>query len=303
MVTPQGIRAAGVLVDGERIRAIVDVDKISSDIPVQDFGDLAILPGLVDSHVHINEPGRTEWEGFYTATRAAAAGGYTTLVDMPLNCLPATTTVAALEAKRESARARQSRGLGDLGRSRLRIINQHIEQLAAAGVPGFKCFLIYPGIDGFTMVVKQQLAAALPHVADRVAAAGACGTGGADRRGYAGDCEMRTGGSTQTYLQSRPDEAELAGDSVADTALPGVSDFRCTLCICLLRWRLDDLRAARSEGLPDYGGDLSALSAFCGGGRLRMGRRCGSVRRRFVAARIAEILWRALGEGGHRFDR
>ena len=68
---------------------------------LHDCGDAALLPGLVDTHVHINEPGRTEWEGFHTATRAAAAGGYTTLVDMPLNCLPETTTVAALEAKRE----------------------------------------------------------------------------------------------------------------------------------------------------------------------------------------------------------
>ena len=67
------------------------------------FGDRVLLPGLVDSHVHVNEPGRTEWEGFATATRAAAAGGYTTLVDMPLNCLPETTTVAALEAKRDAA--------------------------------------------------------------------------------------------------------------------------------------------------------------------------------------------------------
>ena len=73
-----------------------------------DCGDAALLPGLVDSHVHINEPGRTEWEGFYTATRAAAAGGYTTLVDMPLNCLPETTTVAALDAKREAARGQCS---------------------------------------------------------------------------------------------------------------------------------------------------------------------------------------------------
>ena len=76
------------------------------DREAHDFGDAAILPGLVDSHVHINEPGRTEWEGFGTATRAAAAGGYTLLVDMPLNCLPATTTVAALEAKREAARGK-----------------------------------------------------------------------------------------------------------------------------------------------------------------------------------------------------
>src|SRR5260370_4010484 len=123
-----------------------------------------MLPGLVDSHVHINEPGRTEWEGFRTATRAAAAGGYTFLVDMPLNCLPATTTVAALEAKRKAAsglcRVDWMAWGGVVSGN-----HEHIEGLAAAGVPGFKCFLIHPGIDGFTMVSEPELRAALAHVA------------------------------------------------------------------------------------------------------------------------------------------
>ncbi len=102
VVTPHGIKAAAVLVEDGRILDVVP-DQLPAQISVKDFGEAAILPGLVDSHVHINEPGRTEWEGFRTATRAAAAGGYTLLVDMPLNCLPATTTVAALEAKRRAA--------------------------------------------------------------------------------------------------------------------------------------------------------------------------------------------------------
>src|SRR5947209_18296848 len=104
VVTPEGIRPAAILVEGEQIRDVVAPEQVTRDIDIRAFGHAAILPGLVDTHVHINQPGRTEWEGFYTATRAAAAGGYTTLVDMPLNCLPETTTVAALEAKRESAR-------------------------------------------------------------------------------------------------------------------------------------------------------------------------------------------------------
>ena len=95
------------MVEGERIQSIVPRDQVPAQrYEIQDFGNAAILPGLVDSHVHINEPGRTDWEGFETATRAAAAGGYTMLVDMPLNCLPATTNVAALEAKRAAAQGK-----------------------------------------------------------------------------------------------------------------------------------------------------------------------------------------------------
>src|SRR5947199_10484796 len=164
VVTPQGIREAAVLVEDGRILDVVPPDQLPAQISVKDFGEAAILPGLVDSHVHINEPGRTEWEGFRTATRAAAAGGCTLLVDMPLNCLPATTTVAALEAKRKAADDQcqvEWMAWGGVVSDN----QEHIEDLAAAGVPGFKCFLIHPRIDGFTMVSEQQLRAALPHVA------------------------------------------------------------------------------------------------------------------------------------------
>src|SRR3981081_3695052 len=102
VVLPGKIGAFAVLVEGEKIVKVVPRNEVSDSIPITDFGDSAILPGLVDSHIHINEPGRTEWEGFRTATRAAAAGGYTTLVDMPLNCVPATTSPEALEAKRKA---------------------------------------------------------------------------------------------------------------------------------------------------------------------------------------------------------
>src|SRR5882762_3789562 len=164
VVTPEGVRSAAVLVEGERIRSVVPAEQVPSHAETLNFADAAILPGLVDSHVHINDPGRAEWEGFETATRAAAAGGYTLLVDMPLNCLPATTTVAALEAKRAAANGQCLVDWMPWGG--VVSDNQgHIESLAAAGVPGFKCFLVHPGIDGFTMVNERELRAALPHVA------------------------------------------------------------------------------------------------------------------------------------------
>ena len=106
VATPDGIRPGAVLVRGGKIGGFVPTGQIPANFEVHDFGGSAILPGLVDSHVHINDPGRADWEGFDTATRAAAAGGYTMLVDMPLNCLPATATVAALADKRNAAQGR-----------------------------------------------------------------------------------------------------------------------------------------------------------------------------------------------------
>jgi len=248
VVTPQGIRAACVLVDGERIRAVVDVDKIPSDILVQDFGELAILPGLVDSHVHINEPGRTEWEGFYTATRAAAAGGYTLVLDMPLNCLPATTSVAAMELKRAAARA-GSRVDWALWGGVVSDNRMHIEELAAAGAAGFKCFLIDAGIDGFTMVSETQLRAALPHVVRTglplLVHAELAGPVDRALRGLADEDWRRY----QTYLQSRPDEAEL---EAIDLLLRLCREYRFPLHIVHLATArgLERLREARAEGLP-----------------------------------------------------
>ncbi len=164
VATLGAIRPGAVLVRDGTIASFIAVDQIPTDAKVHDFGESAILPGLVDSHVHINDPGRTEWEGFETATRAAASGGYTMLVDMPLNCLPPTVTVAALAAKRQAAAGRC--WVDWLAWGGVVSDNQgEIEALGAAGVPGFKCFLIHPGIDGFTMVTEAELRAALPHVA------------------------------------------------------------------------------------------------------------------------------------------
>src|SRR5216117_2819518 len=163
VVTPEGILAAAVLVEDGRILDVVPPDQLPAQIYVKDLGAAAILPGLVDSHLHVNEPGRTEWEGFQTATRGAAAGGYTLLVDMPLNCLPATTTVAALQAKRKAAEGQCHVDWMAWG-GVVSDNQEHIRDLASAGVAGFKCFLIHPGIDGFTRVTEPELRAASPHV-------------------------------------------------------------------------------------------------------------------------------------------
>src|SRR5437016_13888578 len=155
VVTPEGTRPAAILVKGDQIQGVVARDEMPAVAERHDFGDAAILPGLVDSHVHINDPGRTHWEGFETATRSAAAGGYTLLVDMPLNCLPATTSTVGLELKRAAARERCRVDWAAWG-GVVHHNQDDIAALAAAGVLGFKGFLVHPGIEGVTMGPVQQ---------------------------------------------------------------------------------------------------------------------------------------------------
>jgi allantoinase len=248
VVTPEGIRPAAILVDGERIQAVVASNQIPSAYQIQDFGEAAILPGLVDSHVHINDPGRAEWEGFETATRAAAAGGYTMLVDMPLNCVPATTTVAALEAKRAAARGKCRVDWAAWG-GVVDDNSNHIEALAAAGVRGFKCFLVNSGIEEFTMVTEQQLRKALPHVARTglPLLVHAELPGPIDRATYA------LGGSDwncySTYLKSRPGDAELNAIRLM-LSLCREYGFRLHIVHLSTSEALEELRAARAAGLP-----------------------------------------------------
>lgn len=248
VVTPREIRPAAILVKSGQIQAVVPAALIPSGSEINDFGDAAILPGLVDSHVHINEPGRTEWEGFYTATRAAAAGGYTLLVDMPLNCLPATTSVAGLEAKRVAAQGKcwvDWAAWGGVVQGNA----SDIAGLANAGALGFKCFLIHPGIDGFGMVTEDDLRAALPHLART-------GLPLLVHAELAGPIDASTARLANTdwrcystYLQSRPDEAELSAIRMM-LALCRDYDFRLHIVHLSSALALPELRAARAEKVP-----------------------------------------------------
>jgi allantoinase len=248
VVTPSGIRSAAVIVEDGRITALSASGEIPSNASVIDCGGYVLLPGLVDAHTHINEPGRTEWEGFEAATRAAAAGGFTTLVDMPLNCLPATTTVAAFEAKRAAANGKCSvdwSAWGGVSEHN----PDHLEPLAAEGVRGFKCFLAEPGIDGFARVDEAELRAAAPHIART-------GLPLLTHAELPGPMELAAAKLAQadwrrysTWLASRPDEAEIEAIRLM-LRLCEEYGFRLHIVHLATAKALPDLCRARAQGLP-----------------------------------------------------
>ncbi|HEY9855455.1 MAG TPA: allantoinase AllB [Stenomitos sp.] len=164
VITPEGERPATVLVRAGRIHAILDPYGAPPEVPVVDLGDLVLMPGVVDTHVHVNEPGRTEWEGFETATRAAAVGGITTLVDMPLNSMPVTTTLQAFEIKRAAAQGKAWIDYGFWGGVVPGNAAQ-LEPMIEAGLMGFKAFLCHSGIDDFPNVSVEDLRESMPILA------------------------------------------------------------------------------------------------------------------------------------------
>ena len=250
VLTPHGIAPAAVIVDHERIVALGGLHEAPVDAELIDFGDLVLLPGLVDSHVHINEPGRAEWEGFETATQAAAAGGVTTLVDMPLNCVPETIDVPALEAKRAAAQGKAWVDWAAWG-GVVRGNAESLPSLVRAGVPGFKCFLIHSGIDGFAWVDETDLRAALEKLRGiglpLLAHAEVAGQVGAATRAL--DRMSADWRKYSTYLRSRPDDAEIEAIALL---IRLAEEFQTPIHIVHLSsaQALPLLRDARERGVP-----------------------------------------------------
>jgi allantoinase len=240
VVLPDGVRPASVVVEAGRIVTVGGYDDGGEDV-----GDAVLMPGVVDTHVHVNEPGRTAWEGWESATRAAAAGGVTTLVEMPLNSIPATVTVDALQAKVASIAGRCSVDVGLWGG----VVpgNQaELRPLWEAGVRGFKCFLAPSGVEEFSHVGEADLRLALPVLAEL----------GAPLLVHAEDPAVLAraaaggdGASYADYLRSRPPEAEV---EAIRTLLGLCREYGTRIHIVHLAASeaLPLLREARAEGLP-----------------------------------------------------
>ncbi|OIJ65184.1 allantoinase AllB [Streptomyces mangrovisoli] len=204
VIAPEGTRAAVVAVSGGTIAAVLPYDTpIPAGARLVDLGEDVLLPGLVDTHVHVNDPGRTEWEGFWTATRAAAAGGITTLVDMPLNSLPPTTTVEHLRIKQKTAADKAHVDVGFWGGA-LPGNTGDLRPLHEAGVFGFKAFLSPSGVEEFPHLDDDELARSMAEIA---------GFGGllivhAEDPRHLDAAPHRPGPKYADFLASRPRDAE-----------------------------------------------------------------------------------------------
>jgi allantoinase len=243
VVTPDGVKPAYVLIKDTLI------DEVTGSLPegytgeLFQAGDNILMPGIIDPHVHINEPGRTEWEGFDTATKAAVAGGITALVDMPLNSVPVTTSVKAFEEKINAAKNKLHAHCGFWGG--LIPGNTHeIEPLIEKGVLGFKAFLIHSGIDEFPNVTEADLRSAMPLIAKH----------GLPLLVH---CELKSGEwrvrdgerHYDSYLQSRPRKWE---DDAIALMIRLCEEFNCRVHIVHLSSSdsIEQIARAKEKGLP-----------------------------------------------------
>ena len=248
VITPEGERAAAIHIRAGSIVAIGPFDEFPPGVPVHDAGDSVVMPGIVDTHVHINEPGRADWEGFSTATRAAAAGGVTTLVEMPLNSIPATTTAAAYREKLAAAAGKLSVDVGFWGG----VVPGNAAELKPlwdAGVFGFKCFLVPSGVDEFAHVAEADLRSALPELA----AIGAPLLAHAEWPAPIEDAVARLPKNASpkryaTWLASRPHDAE---DEAIGLLIRLAREFKARVHIVHLvsSNSLEQLRQAKAAGL------------------------------------------------------
>ncbi|GAB2584945.1 allantoinase AllB [Microlunatus antarcticus] len=293
VLTDDGVVLRRVVVSGGRVVTIESVSDWSdtddgTEVVLAD--DEVLIPGLVDTHVHVNEPGRTEWEGFATATRAAAAGGVTTLLDMPLNSIPATTDVAALETKRAAAAGRCSVDVGFWAGAVPDSLG-HLAELWEAGAYGFKCFLLDSGVPEFPPLSTTQLRAAMAEIAafdgilvvhaedpDVIAAHG-----------------MDASRSYGDFLASRPPEAET---TAIGTVIAAARETGCRAHVVHLSAAeaLPEIAAARADGVrlsvetcPHY---LTLAAEAVPDGQTQF-KCCPPVR----GEANADLLWRGLLDG------
>jgi allantoinase len=226
----------------EGVIASIHFEKLSE---VEDFGDAVIMPGVIDVHVHINEPGRTDWEGFDTGTQAAAAGGTTTIIDMPLNASPVTTTLAALHEKLDSTKGKMHVNVGFYA-GLIPGNAAHLESMMKAGVVGVKCFLTHSGIDEFPNVTEQDLDEAMPIIAKyNIPLLAHCELYDAEI-----DCDFDNNPTSYShYLASRPKKWE--NDAIA-LMIRMCRKHHCPVHVVHVASAeaLSQIEAAKKEGLP-----------------------------------------------------
>ena len=299
-------REASVAVRDGRVVAVGGLtDQVDASVDVTLPDDQVLLPGVVDSHVHVNEPGRTEWEGFATATRAAAAGGVTTIVDMPLNSIPPTTTVDALEQKRAAAGPQSVVDVGfwggaipaNLGTGDLRALHE-------AGVFGFKAFLSPSGVDEFPHLSTEQLHQAMAELAvfDGLLIVHAEDPEGLDAAAAspteapgAPEVPAAGGAAYEAFVRSRPDVVERTAIEHVVDALRATGGRAHVLHLSSAT-ALDTIRAAKAEGLrltvetcPHY---LTFDAEHIGDGATQF-KCCPPIR----GEANRELLWQALVDG------
>jgi len=249
------VAPASVHVEGGRIVAVAAHDAGAPGAEVVDAGDAVVMPAVVDTHVHVNEPGRTDWEGFLTATRAAAAGGAGTIVDMPLNSVPPTTSLRGFEEKRAAARGKCHVDVGFWGGVVPGNLGD-LQPMTEAGVLGFKCFLIESGVDEFRHVGERELRPAMAELAKLRApllvhaeVPGPIEAAQAEERARAAQGRASDPRRYASYLASRPRAAE--NDAIALAArLCRETGARTHIVHHSSSDAVALLRAARGEGLP-----------------------------------------------------